>query len=33
VELGSGVQPGERLILNLNSEINDGDVVAVAKQP
>jgi RND family efflux transporter MFP subunit len=33
VELASGVKPGERLILNLNSEINSGDVVEVARQP
>ncbi|HTC44663.1 MAG TPA: efflux RND transporter periplasmic adaptor subunit [Steroidobacteraceae bacterium] len=33
VELGSGVKPGERLILNLSSEINGGDVVEVARQP
>jgi RND family efflux transporter MFP subunit len=33
VELGSGVKPGERLILNLSSQISGGDVVEVAKQP
>jgi RND family efflux transporter MFP subunit len=33
VELSSGVLPGERLILNLNSEIQAGDAVDVAGQP
>jgi RND family efflux transporter MFP subunit len=33
VELSSGVKPGERLILNLSSQIDEGDVVQVAKQP
>jgi RND family efflux transporter MFP subunit len=32
VELSSGVQPGERLILNLSSQIDGGDTVQVAKQ-
>jgi RND family efflux transporter MFP subunit len=33
VELSSGVKPGERLVLNLSSEINTGDPVEVARQP
>ena len=33
VELGSGVQPGDRLVLNLSSQINGGDPVEVARQP
>jgi RND family efflux transporter MFP subunit len=32
VELSSGVKPGDRLILNLSSEIDAGDTVQVAKQ-
>lgn len=32
VELSSGVKPGERLILNLSSQIDGGDSVQVAKQ-
>jgi RND family efflux transporter MFP subunit len=33
VELGSGVQPGDRLVLNLSSQINAGDLVEVATSP
>jgi RND family efflux transporter MFP subunit len=33
VELGSGVKPGERLVLNLSSQISPGDPVEVARQP
>lgn len=33
VELSSGVKPGERLVLNLSSQIDSGDPVEVAKQP
>jgi RND family efflux transporter MFP subunit len=33
VELSSGVHPGDRLVLNLSSEIEAGDVVKVAAQP
>ncbi|HUA88026.1 MAG TPA: hypothetical protein VL994_01245, partial [Steroidobacteraceae bacterium] len=30
VELGTGVRPGERLALNLSSQVNAGDLVQVA---
>ena len=33
VELASGVHPGERLILNLSSQIDAGDPVVVNRQP
>jgi RND family efflux transporter MFP subunit len=33
VELGSGVKPGDRLVLNLSSQISPGDAVEVARQP
>ena len=33
VELSSGVKPGDRLVLNLSSQINAGDSVEVARQP
>ncbi|HTV79040.1 MAG TPA: efflux RND transporter periplasmic adaptor subunit [Steroidobacteraceae bacterium] len=33
VELGSGVHPGDRLILNLSSQIAPGDPVQIARQP
>ena len=33
VELESGVKPGERLVLNLSSQIDAGDPVQVAAQP
>ncbi|HTY94398.1 MAG TPA: efflux RND transporter periplasmic adaptor subunit [Steroidobacteraceae bacterium] len=33
VELGSGVKPGDRLILNLSSQIAAGDPVQVSRQP
>jgi multidrug efflux pump subunit AcrA (membrane-fusion protein) len=33
VELSSGVAPGERLVLNLSSQIDAGDKVDVARQP
>jgi RND family efflux transporter MFP subunit len=33
VELSSGVKPGEKLVLNLSSQIDPGDQVEVARQP
>ena len=33
VELASGVKPGDRLVLNLSSQISAGDQVEVARQP
>jgi RND family efflux transporter MFP subunit len=33
VELGSGVKPGDRLVLNLSSQIDAGDPVRIARQP
>lgn len=33
VELASGVRPGERLVLNLSSQIQPGDPVEVSQQP
>jgi RND family efflux transporter MFP subunit len=33
VELGSGVTPGDRLALNLSSQINSGDLVKVSTAP
>jgi RND family efflux transporter MFP subunit len=33
VELSSGVKPGDRLVLNLNSQIDAGDPVEVARHP
>jgi RND family efflux transporter MFP subunit len=33
VELGSGVKSGDRLVLNLSSQIDAGDAVEVARQP
>jgi RND family efflux transporter MFP subunit len=33
VELGSGVRPGDTLVLNLSSQIEAGDPVEVARQP
>jgi len=33
VELGSGVNPGDRVALNVSSQINDGDLVAVKAPP
>jgi len=32
VELSSGVKPGERLVLNLSSQISAGDPVTIARQ-
>jgi RND family efflux transporter MFP subunit len=33
VELSSGVKPGDRLVLNLSSQINSGDPVEIAGRP
>ena len=33
VELGSGVASGDRLVLNLSSQINTGDLVRVSATP
>lgn len=32
VELGSGVEPGDRIVLNISNEIGDGDKVVVVEQ-
>ena len=32
VEIGSGVSPGEKVVLNISSEVADGEAVTVAEQ-